>query len=291
MRKIFNMNSYKVDPVYKKSSDYCKSPLRYPGGKFYALKFILPILNAVPHRHFYEPFFGGGSVFFGKEKSKFNTVNDLDRDIINLYKVIQSPKSFKVFYKLFDDEIASRERHYEIKMLEPKNEIDWAFKTFYLNRTSYSGIINNPAWGYAIGASSPPKNWSNFLLNAHEKIQNVQISQEHFREHLINIESENTLAYIDPPYYKADQKRAYQRSFGLDDHLELCNILRDSKFKFVLSYDNCEEVKNLYDWAFISTREWFYNTANSSGPRKMGKELLISNFKYDLIEQLAFSAI
>jgi DNA adenine methylase len=285
------MNSFKVDPNYTKSKDYCKSPLRYPGGKFYALKFILPILNAVPHQHFYEPFVGGGSVFFGKEKSQLNSINDLDDDIINLYNIIQCPKAFKIFHTLFDEEIASPERHTEVKQFNPNNEIEWAFKTYYLNRTSYSGIIKKPAWGYAVGASSPPENWKVFIQSAHKKLQNVQITQDHFRDCLINIKTKNTLSYIDPPYYKADQKRAYQKSFVLDDHLELADILKRSQFKFVLSYDNCEEIKELYDWAYISKREWFYNTANSAGPRKVGKELIISNFKYDLIEQMSFSSI
>ena len=63
------MNSYvdfPIEHVYKKSADYIQSPFRYPGGKFYALKYILPFLNAVPHTEFREAFVGGGSVFFGK---------------------------------------------------------------------------------------------------------------------------------------------------------------------------------------------------------------------------------
>ena len=67
---------YDVEP-YKKSSQAIKSPLRYPGGKFYALKHIMPYIVCVPHDEYREPFFGGGSVFFAKDKAQYNIINDL----------------------------------------------------------------------------------------------------------------------------------------------------------------------------------------------------------------------
>lgn len=272
---------FKISRTYTRDIDYCKSPLRYPGGKFYALKFILPILNAVPHTTFYEPFFGGGSVFFGKRKSKMNFINDYDNDIVNFYKVIQNKNLITKFISLFDNEVATPQRHHEIKNFEPKNNFQRAYKTYYLNRTSYSGIINKPAWGFAVGASSPPQNWKQFLINAHKKLQEVKISNIDFRNYLLNINDNESITYIDPPYLNADQKRAYQKSFEFDDHVDLQTLLRQAKFKFILSYGDCHEIRNLYDWAYISNREWFYNTANSKGARKIGKELIITNFEFE----------
>ena len=52
------------------------SLLRYPGGKFYALKDILPEIEKIKHEEYREPFFGGGTVFFNKTKSSTNWIND-----------------------------------------------------------------------------------------------------------------------------------------------------------------------------------------------------------------------
>lgn len=97
-------------------------------------------------------------------------------------------------------------------------------------------------------------------------------------------ESTSTLAYLDPPYFLADQKRAYTQSFVLEDHLRLEKVLKDLDYGFVLSYDDCEEIRDLYSWANHYPRTWFHNTANSSGPRKVGRELIITNFKVKAIQ-------
>lgn len=91
MTKNNNFNTF-ILQEYVKSKDYVRSPFRYPGGKFYALKYILPYINCVPHDEFREPFVGGGSIFFGKEKVKKNWINDLDTKMINIYKVFSKPE-------------------------------------------------------------------------------------------------------------------------------------------------------------------------------------------------------
>ncbi len=46
----------------------------------------MPFIDCVPHDEFREPFVGGGSVFFGKKKTKFNWINDLEKDLVDVYK-------------------------------------------------------------------------------------------------------------------------------------------------------------------------------------------------------------
>ena len=66
------------------------SPFRYPGGKYYAAKYILPYINSCKHDEYREPFVGGGSIFFAKKKCKYNWLNDLDSDLMTTYEVIAS---------------------------------------------------------------------------------------------------------------------------------------------------------------------------------------------------------
>lgn len=258
-----------------------KSPLRYPGGKFYALKHIMPYLSCVPHDEYREPFLGGGSVFFAKKKANINILNDLETDIIKFYRAITIPEMRNALVELTNQEIATRERHTDIKNMTPKTELEAVFKTFYLNRTSYCGIINTPAWGYADGKSSPPQNWGKFLYDVAPKLDGVELYSVDF-ESIISkpAQGKKVLMYLDPPYYHADQKRAYTKPFKESDHTRLAELLKKTNHLFCLSYDDCEEIRKLYSWAYIYDVSWLYNTDNKSGqPRKACRELIITNYK------------
>ena len=87
------------------------------------------------------------------------------------------------------------------------------------------------------------------------------------------------LMYLDPPYYHADQKRAYTQPFAVHDHIRLAEQLKTTPVMFCLSYDDCEEIRELYKWANIYDVSWLYNTDNKPGmQRKSCKELIITNY-------------
>jgi DNA adenine methylase len=90
---------------------------------------------------------------------------------------------------------------------------------------------------------------------------------------MIKDKSCNALIYLDPPYYiKGDD--LYQHSFTVDDHKRLADCLKKTSHKWVLSYDNSEEIKKLYDWAVIEEiNEVKYSIKKS----RLKSELLISS--------------
>src|SRR3989344_1349812 len=267
-------------------TDYkVKTPFRYPGRKYYALKYLLPYIKRIPHDEYREPFIGGGSVFFGKPKAKTSWINDIDSELINVYKVIQNDRKNKELIKLLEKEVATPERHAEVKEFCPSSEIERAFKYYYLNRTSYSGIMKKPAWGYCDGKSSPPKNWGAMILNAQKKLQGVQITQGDFTDQLLSPSKQRVLLYLDPPYFEADQKRAYQNHFTMKDHVRLSDALKKTKHYFFLSYDNIPDAKKFYEWANFIELSWNYNTSNlKSQKRQKGQELLITNIPISTIK-------
>lgn len=278
---------------YVKSKDYVKSPFRYAGGKFYALKYILPYLDCVQYDEYREPFIGGGSVFFAKEKSKYNWINDLEQKIIHVYQLLTDDKQLSSLSSMLSSETATAIRHKEVKEMVPNNMLEEVFQTYYLNRTSYCGIIHKPAWGYCEGKSSPPSNWSKFLFDAAKKLKDVKITSLDFSE-IIGADKigTNVLMYLDPPYFHADQKRAYIKSFELSDHLRLCELLKNTDYYFCLSYDNTDEIKDLYSWANIYEEKWLYNTANKQGEhRGLGKELIITNYDVQPISNLQLNLL
>jgi DNA adenine methylase len=250
-----------------------KTCLRYPGGKFYGFKKIKPYLDT-PHDEFVEVFVGGASIFLGKELVKKNWINDKDEELINFYKVISDRTISDKLFSLLKNEIVNKERYKEVLNLKPVNKVERAFKYFYLNRTSFSGIMKNPRWGYLIGSSVTPEKWVGRILPVSEKLQDTKITCLDFREVLSNV-SDNALVYLDPPYYKAS-KNIYSNEFSNEDHYDLMELLKNSKFKFILSYNNHQEIINFYRWGNITNENWVYFMSESR--RLDGKELIITNF-------------
>nr|WP_249268121.1 DNA adenine methylase [Microcystis aeruginosa] len=139
-----------MSKIAKKLSN---SPFRYPGGKFYARKLILACLPS--HHKYCEPFAGGASIFFAKESVAENILNDKDEELMNCYRHIKDHLDSLI--ELLKDLNATKELHsYYKNEFQPANDLERAMRWYYLNRTSYSGImkLENCYWRYGDKATS-----------------------------------------------------------------------------------------------------------------------------------------
>jgi len=261
-----------------------KTPLlfRYPGGKHYAIKILRPFWEAVDHQEFREPFVGGASVFFNKPKVAKNWLNDLDKELITSMKQISDPSSRKKLARRFESEIANPQRWREVMNLEPKTDLEVAHKYFYLNRTSFSGKLVSAAWGYREKRSLPPARWHERIIPCGEKLESVRFTSWDF-EKVISAPSKNeTLMFVDPPYFLPSKKKHYRHGFTQDDHVRLADNLKETDHHFFLTYEDAPEVRKLYKWANIYPVNFFYRVGDSGtqgGVRKQGFELVITNYK------------
>lgn len=269
------------------------SPFRYAGGKFYARKLIAEHL--IDTRVYCEPFAGGASIFFYKTKSKVNILNDLDETIMLVYRIIRDrPDEMIQLLETFD--YPSKEAHtYYKNEYKPTNELESAVRWYYLNRTSYSGIMKfeNMYFGYGDQYSMKPENWPRNILRTSAKLQGVELSS-HTAIDVIDRLPDNSLAFVDPPYFNADQDKFYTKYFSRQDHLDLVECIRRNKDRlhFFITYDNCDEIKELYSFMpNMYDKEWNYCISRTddqkqgkklvdgySGTRKQGKELFILNY-------------
>ena len=275
------------------SNKEINSPFRYAGGKFYARKLILKHIPT--HKTYIEPFCGGASIFFAKSKSEENILNDLDQDLINtLWHIQNKPNELIESLKGIE---AKKENHTFFKNeYNPTNNLERAKRWYFLNRTSYSGIMNmkNCYWGYGDKYSMRPENWPRSILRTFEKLKGVKLLNQDF-ESVIDNSPDNAFLFVDPPYYNADQDKFYECFFKTEDHIRLSNVLkRNSKrLNFMITYDNSKEVIDLYKWAKeIHEKEWNYTISRTDDqkkikttkpgeriPRKKGKEIFILNYK------------
>ena len=280
-------NAAEIIP-FEKSQESIHSPFRYAGGKYYARKLITQ--HIPPHDSYCELFAGGASIFFEKNKVKYNLLNDKDKQLMLVLRTIRDfPNDLVEFLRPYP---ASKELHgYFKNEFKPNNELEIAGRWYYLNRTSYSGIMNMPNcyWGYGEKFSMQPHNWPRTIQKASEKLQDVVLLDLDFEDAISRLKKD-TFLFVDPPYYNADQDKFYTEAFKLEDHIRLSEVLRKNskRFKLFITYDNCQEVRDLYSWAkHHYDQEWNYcisrtddqkNGTDTKGTRSKGQEIFILNY-------------
>jgi DNA adenine methylase len=249
-----------------KSADPERSPLlfRYPGGKHYAISLLRPFWESVEHDEYREPFVGGGSVFFNKPKVAINWINDIDSELVATYQTIADKKTRLRLTKELSGEIATKTRWREIFEGKTISQFEIAKKYYYLNRTSFSGKLISPAWGYRDKRSLPPHRWGERIIPCGEKLEDAKITSVDFADVITTPSSKKVLMFVDPPYFSPLKRKHYRHGFVLNDHIRLMEVLKKTKFRFILTYDDSPEVRELYKWAKLYTVNFFYRVENSA---------------------------
>ena len=249
-------------------------------------KTLIPLLP--PHERYFEVFAGGLSMFFRKSKAKWNVLNDIDRNIVNLYIcVIEKydelvhylfwiPKSRDLFVN-YRDEIKA-EKEFEIP--DPYQ----AAKYFYAIRYSFNKLIHTP---FAMNKDLN-KNFDMELEYSRKFIGGSTIENLDFEELVRRYKPrKGDLWYLDPPYFiateKAEQKRNYyMNTFNADDHLrmkEAVDRIDEGGAYFMVSYDYREEVYELYKNYNVQTINIKYAGATDEHRSKGRKEYVITNYE------------
>ena len=265
-----------------------RSPLRYPGGKQKAIASIAAMLpaEAVEYR---EPMVGGGSVFFHARKCNFASkywINDQFADLIAFWRTVQNGETAG---KLVSDLERLRARFSgpeEIKryflaarLEEPEDEYRRALLFFFFNRVTFSGTTR--AGGFSASASMLRFTASSIkrLAAMEQALKDVSITSRDFEE-VITAPGDGVFLFLDPPYFTASRLYGRKGSLHDFDHERLAELLKGSAHKFLMTYDDCEEVRRLYGWAHISEWRLQYgmNNCNSDNLSKIGCELFIKNY-------------
>ena len=253
--------------------DFVHSPFRYPGNQIYALDTLLSLIPE--HRYYAEPFCGGASTFFGKSKAEGNWLNDVDRELIDTYITIRDQPE-KLIVALTGEEISEKRYNYFKTGFAPRNSFEMAVRWFYLNRTSRIEIMSR-FWEQGDKITSRPTDWANSILECSKKLQDVRLTSGDFESVLDNV-SEGAFLFIAPPYsvpHSSTQNQLHKYPFERESHFRLANALRllDGKVKFLVTYNDHEELRRMYSWG---ERIVISNLPNKS-PQK--EEIVIVNYK------------
>ena len=227
--------------------------LKYPGSKWRLAPWI--ISHFPPHSVYLEPFFGGGAVLLNKPPSYLETVNDVDSNVVNLFRMI-------------------RDRPAELARLVALTP--FAREEFYLSHEKTGDPLEDARrflvqiWQGFAGRTSHLSGWAHFrcvlkggdlaerfsmvperIVATAARLKKMQIECMSALDLIPMYKSRDTLIYADPPYVLSSRTggKVYEHEMSDDEHLELLKILNDHPGPVVLSgYDNALYREGLRGW-------------------------------------------
>lgn len=281
------------------SSGRYVSPLRYPGGKGKVANFfkLLFLHNDLVGCEYAEPYAGGAGVALSllyEEYAGHIHINDLNRSVFTFWKCALE-QTDGLCARIQETSVTMEQWHLQrdIQKASDPDPLDLAFSTFFLNRTNRSGIID----GGVIGGLDQSGAWKlDARFTKVELIRRIQkIGRHRSRISLTQLDAaaflrdrmshlpEESLVYLDPPYYVKGEG-LYQNFYTHEDHVQIARLVRGLTQPWVVSYDAAPEVLRLYGAGFASTR---YSLSYSANARYSGREVMF--FSPDLEHPEAIS--
>lgn len=226
-------------------------------------------------KRYVEVFGGAAWVLFYQEKYANEEIyNDINGELVNLFLMVKyHPNAIAEELKFMLNARQTFLNFSNNQNIGSMTEIQRAARFYYLLKTSYGANMKQ------YGANC--KNIASYLKDMEaiaQRLSRVSIQNKSFDEILKQYDKENTLFYCDPPYYKTEKK--YDTGdfvFDKQQHIILRDLLANIKGKFVLSYNNCDFIKELYCDFSIEEVERSNNLSLCDGKRGIYKELIITN--------------
>jgi DNA adenine methylase len=254
------------------------SPLRYPGGKGKLAPFMKLLIEKTEHMNgvYIEPFAGGAGIAFDcllNEVVSEIVINDLDKGIYSFWRaILEETDRFINDVMNVPLNINEWEKQRQIYLMNnQKYSYELGFSTFYLNRTNRSGIIK----GGVIGGKKQTGKWTlgarfnrgALAARIHDValrknriyIYNKDISS--FLSHYVPKYAGNAMIYFDPPYYEKG-KELYLNFFTHNDHVRIRSEIEQLRgVDWIITYDDCPEILNLYSGHVYRRMHWNYSAA------------------------------
>lgn len=244
------------------------------GGKRRLAKLILPLYP--PHDCYVEPFAGGAALYFMKAPSGVEVLNDINGELINLYRVVKH--HLEELVRQFKWSLISRQMFDWLKDTppEPLTDIQRAARFYYLQKMAFGGKVTGQTFGTA--TTSPPRlnllRLEEELSAAHLRLARTYIEHLAWADCICRYDREHTLFYLDPPYWSTE---GYGVEFGLEQYDQMASLAKSIKGKMLISVNDIPEMRAAFDGLNIERTEVTY-TVGGAGKSKPSGELIIRNW-------------
>lgn len=264
--------------------------VKWVGGK---RQLMFELLENIPksYNRYFEPFIGGGALFF-ELKPNNAYISDMNEELINLYQVVRD--NVEELIKDLQKHDISKEYFMQIRNIDrTKKYQNWsdvkkASRFIYLNRTCFNGMyrvnskgeFNVPFGNY----KNPRIIDENNLINCSNLLQKTEIKNADFSK-ILNYIQKGDFVYFDPPYVPLNETSSFtsytKDGFDIDMQFKLrdiCDELDSMGVKFMLSNSDTKLVNELY--ANYEIKKVFASRQINANPNGRGKitEVLVKNY-------------
>ena len=242
----------------KQTANY--SPLRYPGGKskLYNLVYALVAQYGSDVDTYVEPFAGGAAIALGlllNHQVEKIIINDINVGVYSFWNsVCNDTDNLLRLIRETEINIENYNIQKNIYKNETQSSLELGFATFFLNRTSFSGVLNaGPIGGY----NQTGKYLIDARYNRDDLISKIErIAQNNSNIELYNLDildfakqienkQNKMFVYFDPPYF-VNGKKLYTNFLKNEDHKKIAENIKQVKFPWMLTYDNVEDISDIY---------------------------------------------
>jgi DNA adenine methylase len=251
----------------------------YLGGKRLLAKRIEERIKEIPHETYAEPFVGMGGVFFRRRlRPKCEIINDINKDIATLFRVLQ--RFYPYFIDVMKFRITSRNEFERLLAQDGETLLDFerAARFLYLQKTAFGGKVTGQNFGVSLGRGSrfDVTKLVPYLDDLHSRLAGVVVECLGYDRFIEKYDRKSTLFYLDPPYYNHEEDYG-KDVFSKADFERLAMLLAGIKGKFIMSLNDTPEVREIFKGFYIDSVETKYTVG--VGKAKNVGEVLIYNYK------------
>ena len=249
------------------------------------------------HICYVEPFAGGAKLLFSKEPSPVEILNDIDDDLVNLYRVIQNAEKRQKLVNILNEIPYSRSVFQSWKYGDKTtlDDIEKAGRYFFLCKASFAGDVERGGFGIPSKRTgrNPARTFRTAIVSLDivaDRLKNVTIECLDYQECIRRYDSPESLFYVDPPYLNTEHYYG-KDGFSLQDHYRLSELLNNIKGQAMVShYSN-----SLYDQLYQGWHRYEYSSFKGSSKANLGTEkpktveVLYCNFEPQIKTQGLFN--
>lgn len=249
-----------------------KPVIPWPGGKRKLAKHILPLIGEPVC--YVEPFAGGAAILFGKTPSKSEVINDIDGDLVNLYRIIKNHPT--ELMAQFNWTLVSRAQWDEWMATPPEvlTDVQRAARFLYLQKMAFGASVRSRSFGTSC-TGAPRLNVNTLeqdIAQAYERLSRVCIENLNWDEIFTKYDRPHTTFYCDPPYW---QLNGYTTPFEWPEYEKLADRMRNCRGRVVMSINNHPDIRSLLDWLEPIEIDYTYTSSNAGkAARKKSTELI-----------------
>ncbi len=249
----------------------------YLGGKFRLSKRIVAKIEQIQHKIYAEPFVGMGGIFLRRTQiSKAEAINDINGELVNLYRIVQ--KHPEELCRSIEFRLAARQEFERLRKIPPETltDIERAARFLYLQSVAFGGKVSGQAFGVSI--DRPAR--FNFvkmqerIRSVAERLAGVTIERMDFEKFITRYDTKDTLFYLDPPDW-GNETDYGKDIFCRSDFERLRDCLTGIKGKFILSLNDTPQVRKLFKDFIIEQADVTYSINKTSCCQRT--ELIINN--------------